>query len=46
MAKMFPSTIIDITTPVADGATVVTEQVDSFDVQGKIAAALAPQAGA
>jgi limonene-1,2-epoxide hydrolase len=35
MLKMTPSTIIDVKTLVADGATVMTERVDNFEVQGK-----------
>ncbi len=36
MLKTIPSTIIDIKTLVADGATVMTERVDNFEVQGKL----------
>ena len=35
MVKMVPSTIIDVTTLVANGDTVMTERVDTFEVQGK-----------
>jgi limonene-1,2-epoxide hydrolase len=34
MVNMFPSTVIDIKTLVADGGTVMTERLDNFEVQG------------
>jgi limonene-1,2-epoxide hydrolase len=35
MVKMFPSTVIDVRTLVADGRTVMVERVDNFEVQAK-----------
>lgn len=35
MVKMVPSTAIDLKTPVANGGTVMTERVDTFDIGKK-----------
>jgi limonene-1,2-epoxide hydrolase len=35
MVQVSPSVVVDIKTLVADGATVIAERVDSFEMQGK-----------